>query len=294
MKKLTLLLLCLLLSGIHLYSQEQDSTAVVSPWKKVGVVGLNMSQVSLSNWSAGGDNSVAFDLNLAYSLDYTKNKHIWKSRIEMAYGLNNTSTNGVRKTNDKIYLMTNYGYNIAENLFLSAIGTFETQFANGYDYAASTTNPISRFMAPAYITAGLGITHKVDTWLTTVFSPIAWKGTFVNDDTLSAAGAFGVTPGEKFLSEFGGNLNVEFKKNIFENVLLYSRLNLFSNYLRNPQNIDINWDTQISMKVNKWLSATLQLSMIYDDDIKFDDGAGNKVAKLQFKEVLGIGIQVNF
>lgn len=82
-------------------------------WTGKGVAGLNLSQVSLSNWAAGGDGSVAFDVLLNYDLVYRRERHLWQNRLELAYGLNNTSSNGMRKTNDKIYLSSVYGYRIA-------------------------------------------------------------------------------------------------------------------------------------------------------------------------------------
>lgn len=286
-----ILLFAAALFAISAAAQERDTT-----WRHSGVAGLNMSQVSLSNWAAGGDPSIAFDLNFGYGLDYMKNKTLWANRLELAYGLNDTKANGTRKTNDKIYFMSNYGYRIAPKWYLSAILTFQTQFAKGYDYSKSATDYISKFMAPGYLSFGLGFLWTPNDWLRVNFSPATWRGTFVLDDKLSDVGAFGVKPGRKFRNEFGANILAEARLKLMQNVDLYSRLNLYSNYLDKPQNIDVQWDIQLSMKVNRWISANLTLNMLYDDDTRtFRNGnpqGGN--AKLQLKETLGVGLQVMF
>ena len=291
MKKYLLSIFMILMVVLSVSAQQTDTTY----WKKAGVAGINMSQVSLSNWSAGGDGSIAFDANFTYSFDYNRDKQMWTNRLELAYGLNNTETNGTRKTNDKIYLASTYGYKIAKNWYASAFVNFQTQFAKGYNYSVSDEVPISKFMAPGYLSAGLGFTWTPKTWFKATFSPVTWRGTFILDDALSDIGAFGVDPGKKFMNEFGANIMAEAKFKLMENIGIYSRLDLFSNYLEKPQNIDIKWDIQVNMKVNKWISANLTLNMIYDDDTKTvkDDGTLGG-AKLQFKEVLGVGLQVTF
>jgi Protein of unknown function (DUF3078). len=282
------LLICL---STALSAQEQKDTTY---WKTAGVAGINMSQVSLTNWAAGGDASVAFDLNFSYGFDYNKDKRMWSNRLELAYGLNNTTSNGTRKTNDKIFFTSNYGYEISNNLYLSAALTFNTQFAEGYNYGVSTTDYISTFMAPGYLSFGPGLTWTPKSWFKASISPATWRETFVLDDALSALGAFGVDPGKKMRAEFGGNLTAEVTHEFLPNMTLYTRLNLFSDYLGKPQNIDIRWDTQVNMKINKWFSANLQLNMIYDDDTIITDKNGNSGPRVQFKEVLGVGLQVNF
>ncbi len=263
-------------------------------WQSDGTFSVNTSQVSLTNWSAGGDASVAGDVGFIYSLNYRKAKNLWQNRLELGYGLNNTETNGLRKTNDKIYFNSMYGYKLAEHWYATAFVNFRTQFAKGYDYKVSTTKFISRFMAPGYLSAGLGVTWVPNKWFSATFSPATWRGTFVTNDELSEQGAFGVTPGKHLFSEFGGDLKLEAQYEFLPNMTVYSRLEFFSNYLKKPQNIDVRWDTQLTMKINKWFSAGLNLNLIYDDDVKFTRADGTKVARLQFKEVLGVGFMAAF
>lgn len=265
-----------------------------SSWIYGGNSGLNLSQVSLSNWASGGENAIGFDALFNYSADYKHNKHLWQNRIEMAYGLNQTETNGTKKTNDKIYLSSTYGYEMTKNLYLSALLNFNTQFAKGYDYKTEPRTYISRFMSPGYLTTGLGITWNPKAWVTATLSAISWRGTFVDSKILSDEGAFGVEPGDHLFSEMGGNLKVEVKYEFLKNMTIYSRIDLFSNYLEDPQNVDIRWDLQLNMTVNKWFSANITTNMIYDNNTKIAQKDGSKGARLQFKESLGIGFQVTF
>ncbi len=268
-----------------------DSTA----WTGVGMLSINASQMSLTNWAAGGDNSVAGTAAFTYSLDYQHDRTLWMNRVELGYGLNRTETNGVRKTSDKIYLNSMYGYMIVRHWYASFYVNFQTQFANGYNYSASRTVPISRFMAPGYLTLGPGVTWMPNKWFIAMLSPASWRGTFVCDDILSSHGAYGVTPGKKLYSEFGADLKLIARFDPMQNVSVYSRLEFYSNYLDKPQNIDIHWDTQVTLKVNKWLSANLSFSMVYDDNVRFIDKPGSKpVPKLQFKEVFGLGFMATF
>lgn len=281
----------MVLAAVTLSAQETEKT---SNWKSVGMAGLNLNQSTFLNWSAGGDPGIAFDASFNYSLDYKKDNHIWTNRLELAYGLNETRAKGTQKTNDKIYFASNYGCNIAKNLYASVLVSFNTQFDKGYDYEKDPENYISTFMAPGYLSGGLGLTWNALKWLTVTYAPASWRGTFVIDKKLSDAGAFGVKAGERLLNEFGSNLKIEVKTPVWHNITLYSRLEFYSNYLHNPQNIDIKWDTMINLKINKWLSANLNVNLIYDDDTKFLQDDERMIPKFQLKEVLGVGIMFSF
>ena len=278
-------------SGSSLLSAQ---TPKDSAWTMGGNIGLKLSQASFTNWATGGNNAFAFDLQGMCMADYKYNKHLWTNRLELGYGMTNTKADGTRKTSDKIYLNSNYGYQVAKELYVSGFLNYQSQFAYGYDYSTSTSRLMSRFMAPGYLMTGAGITWIPNKYFTTVFAPAAWRGTFVLDDALSARGAYGVEPGEHLLSEFGANLKLEGKYDIMKNINIYSRLDLYSNYLRKPQNIDVNWEVQLTMTINKWFSANLTTNLVYDDDIKIMLADGREVKRIQFREILGVGLQYNF
>ena len=265
-----------------------------SVWITNGYAGLKLTQVSFTNWATGGDNAFAFDLQGTYQADYKHNKHIWQNRIELSYGLNKTKSEITKKTSDKIYLNSNYGYEIYKRLYLSALLNFQSQFTRGYDYGVNPDVYVSQFMAPGYLMTGIGLTWIPNKFFTAVLSPAAWRGTFVLNDRLSDEGAYGVKPGKKLLSEFGANLKLEGRYEFLKNMTLYSRLDLYSDYLRKPQNVDVNWEVQINILINKWFSTTLTTNMVYDDDVKITLSDGRKVKRVQFKELLGVGVQFNF
>lgn len=291
-----------LLSATSISAQEKAP----SPWTKAGFVGLKFTQSSFTNWAAGGENALALDAQFTYQADYKNEKHLWQNRVELNYGFNQIGDAPLKKTTDKIYLNSNYGFQIEKSLYLSAFLTYQSQFSNGYQYGSDNERTfVSRFMAPGYVSAGLGITWTPAPIVSAVFTPVTWKGTFVLDDALARQGAFGVEEEKNVLNEMGANLKVELNYDVMKNVNLYSRLNLFSDYMRGKEarNIDVSWDVQINMTINKWLSASVSTNLVYDNDIKFaydkKDADGNiigqgKCAKVQFKEVLAIGLQYNF
>ena len=280
--------------GVGTVSAQTETAEGTSPWTREGNLGLKLTQVSLTNWAAGGDNSVAFDFQGAYQANYKKGKHLWTTRLELAYGLNRTGEDGTKKANDKIYLNSNYGYSIAKSWYASAFATFQTQFSPGYDYSISKDISVSEFMSPAYLTTGLGFTYEPNKIFTVVLSPASWRGTFVLNDRLSDEGAYGVDPGKHLLSSFGANLKGEVRYEFMKNMTVYSRLDLYSDYLHKPQNIDVNWEVQINMAINKWFSTTLTTNLVYDDDVKIAQKDGTKGPRVQYKEILGVGLQFNF
>ena len=222
--------------------------------------------------------------------NYKKDKISWENSLDMGYGLLKEQDNDAVKSNDKLDFSSKFGIKKTEKLYFSTLFNFKTQFAPGYKYP-NTTDAISRFLAPAYLTLSVGFDYKPNKEFSVLLSPLTGKMTVVNDDALSAAGAFGVDPGKTIRMEVGSFVKMELKTEIMKNVSLHSKLDLFSNYLNNPENIDINWDVLINMKINDYLSANLITNLIYDDDIKAGPGEGPKV---QFKEMFGVGLSLKF
>ena len=262
-------------------------------WERKGITAFNLSPASLCSWAAGGESALGLDALLNYSADFKKERHLLNNRLELAYGLNRTESNGTRKTNDKIYLSSTYGYQMAKNFYLSGLLTFQTQFAKGYNYEVSRDSFISKFMAPAYLMIGAGVTWTPKPYFTATFSPASWRGTFVANNRLSDAGAFGVKKGKHLLSEFGANLKAEVQYEFLKNMTIYSRVDLYCNYLDQPQNIDVRWDVLLNMKINNWFSTNLTTNLIYDNDVKITQKNGSAGPRVQFKEILGVGLQFN-
>lgn len=292
MKHTLTLLVCLPLLAIA----QSDSTKA---WKTGGLLGLNFTQSAYSNWSSGGQNAVSGTILVNFFSKYKTEKEVFDSKIDLAYGRVQVGTEN-RKSEDKIDMSMKYGrHAFGKKWFYSFLFNFKSQFDNGYDYP-NDTNITSHFLAPAYLNYGLGLDYKPYDYLSIMIAPLSAKTTVVNDTRLSNAGAFGVDSGKMFRHEFGGSVTIEFSKELGKNIKLTTSLELFSNYLDSPQNVDVNWETMLVLKVNKYISATLSTELIYDDDthIAYDkDGDGVKESdgpKIQFKEVLGIGFSYKF
>lgn len=263
-------------------------------WKLKGVTGLNASQTALSNWSAGGENSIAGTLYLNGELSKKTGNWLWLNTLALEYGLTNTKSLGTQKVSDKIDFSTQLGYSINNKWYYTMMGSFVSQFYKGYNYP-DKSEYISNFMAPGYSNVSLGIEYRPNDNYSAYLSPIAGKLTFVCDDRLSSEGAFGVDPGDKFRAELGAYLKLRAKKTLMQNVELISTADFFTAYDKSFGNVDINWDVLINMKINKFLSANINTTLKYDDDTKYISKDGTKKgARVQFKETIGLGLAYNF
>lgn len=284
-------LIVALFASAALTSAYAQADTIPSNWKLKAIYGLNGTQSSFVNWNAGGRNNIALLGYVAASAKYEKNNLKWDNDFGAALGgmqyLDNSTGNDLQKTDDRLELATNLGYRLKENYFLSLLGSFRTQFIEGFDGDGLRT---STFMAPGYVNLSLGIDYTPNDNFSAFLSPLASKMTFVTDPTLSDAGSFGVDPGDVFRGEFGAYFKMKYNKELFKNIEMKSKLELFSNYIENPQNIDVNAEVLFSFKVNSWFSASLLWNLIYDDDIRITDVNGNTGPRTQFKSVLGLGV----
>ena len=292
MKKSLILGLTLAIASMG-YAQDKEEDNKV--WTIKGVAGLNASQTSFVNWSAGGDNTVALNAFFNVGAHYKKGKYVWDNDLSAEYGSTYTKSNSWVKSVDKFEFSTKFGYEIANKWYLSALADLKTQFDKGYKNP-NDDNYISKFFAPAYSNLSLGFDYKPYSNLSVYMSPITAKMTFVADSYLSDLGAFGVDKGDRFRIEAGAYSKVSYTKEIMKNVTLISKLDLFTAYDKSFGNVDINWENVINMKVNKFLSANIHTNLLYDNDIKEYDAEGNRSsgAKVQFKEMIGVGISYNF
>ena len=302
MKRITTIVIAVAIAGS---TMAQSSAPVDTSWKKGGMGSINFNQVALSNWAAGGENSMSGAAFLSLFANYAKDRLSWDNQLDLAYGLLKSGDAKVRKNEDKIDLNSKVGYKVSANskFYYTFLFNFKSQFANGYDYKNDTLlkYPISKFLAPGYLLYSIGIDYKPDDAFRLYLSPLTGRTIIVNDDMLSQAGAFGVDPGKKSLTQLGAYLRAMYKKDVFTNVNFQTKLELFSNYLDNPQNIAVNHEILIAMKVNKFITANIGTQMIYDDIIPvtvIKETSGVKEAKtgprLQFKEVFGIGLSYKF
>ncbi|NJO88824.1 MAG: DUF3078 domain-containing protein, partial [Chloroflexia bacterium] len=261
-----ILLLCLL--TLPIFAQEESAVDSTLGWTYPSLINVTVSQVSFSNWAAGGENSYSINGLTVLGADRKGKKSIWENDLSLAYGVMKQGENELRKTDDNIELSSKYGYKASKDWYYSGLLQFKSQFAEGfkYDDDAGTKTKLSEFMSPAYLNLSIGMTYQPSKVFSLFIGPISGRSTFVMDDTLSAAGAFGVEPGENIRNEFGGTLKAELNKDIVKNVNMTTKLELFSNYAEKPGNVDWDWQFLLTMKVNKLLSANINLHLIYDDD----------------------------
>lgn len=299
--------LALLLSIVNTQGQL-DTT-----WRSGGLGGLNFNQVALSNWAAGGESSLSLGIVSNLFANYKDSVKTWDNTLDLGYGIIRTSGN-LRKNDDRIDLLSKFGRAaFAKNIYYAALVNFKTQFAPGYAYPDDST-VTSRFLAPAYIIASVGLDWKPKDYMSFYLSPATGKTTIVLDQNLADAGAYGVEPavfdtagnkvsnGHLVRNEFGAYFAFNFNKAVWENVSLSTRFTLFSNYTDHPENIDVNWDMLIGMKINKFLVASITTSLIYDHDIPvpiFEELNGVKTQvgtgpRTQFKEVFALGLSYRF
>lgn len=281
-------------------------------WEKGGTFSLKGSQTSFTNWAQGGINSVAINSSLHLFAKYNKDKHSWESEFFADLGTLKQGNKGFRKADDRIELVSKYGYKASEKWNYAALFNFKTQFADGYKYDDNDSAIYtSTFLSPAYLNLSLGMDYKPNKNFSFFVSPITAKFTYVSDTVLANAGAFGLDPAtidsdgarqssDQLRSEAGAFIKIAYQRDLMENVNLNTKLELFSNYFNNPENVDINWEVMLNMKINDFLTAQVKTHFIYDDDIMIDidsDGDGvydKKGPRPQFMEFFGLGFMYNF
>lgn len=280
-----------------------DSAAKAKPklWTKGLTTQIGFSQISLTNWAAGGFGSIALNTYFNAFSNYKKDKHIWENKLQLGYGFIQSYEDGYKKSDDRIILDSKYGYKAVENLYFSAIFNARTQFTKGYD---SKNVMVSDFISPAYLSLGLGVEYKPYKNLSINFAPLTGKAVMVRDEELRVK--YG-NPADKFCKfELGAQVKVDGKIEV-DNFKVVSSLTLFSDYLNKPLNIKVYWDVNVDAKITKFFSVSLKTNLIYDDTIKFldktdkkgnviYDESGNtiKVPGVQFKELFSIGFSYTF
>jgi hypothetical protein len=307
--------LFLLLFSVSVFAQElttKKSTDTISHWTKKNKVGFDISEIAFVNWSAGGNSAISGLLKGDFSRIYSKGNQKWVNDLTIRYGLNKQDGHEMRKTDDAIQLNSTFGYrkDTITNWYHSAKFNFNTQFTNGYAYP-NTEKAISRLFAPAYAFLGVGAEnaskkkHRIF-----YISPFTFKTTLVLDQRLANQGAFGVAKavydtngtiisnGKQSKTELGFLFTSFYKKEIVKNIILVNRLVLYSDYINNFGNIDVDNDLVLDLVVNQYVRATIGARIIYDDDIKAKEEIGGKQVtvgpKMQLKQQLGVGLVYTF
>jgi len=265
-------------------------------WKKKGNFSLLFNQSNFNNWIAGGENNLSGNLSINYDFNYKKNDITWDNKVLASYGLLQTkNADFEKKTDDRFEFNSVYGKKAFGQWYYSLFLNFRTQFTKGYIYAkdvngAETRRENTNFLSPGYLTFGPGLFWKKNDNLKVNLAPLTSKLTFVDKSKTSISGYvegsyFGVDANKSMRYELGFYASGYYKLNLMANVSAENTLNLYTNYLENPQNIDIDYTLAVVMRVNRYLSTNLVVQTIYDD---------NAFRGLQTRQILGIGLNFGF
>lgn len=258
-------------------------------WFYYGQNNLVFNQSSFSNWNTGGNNNIGIIGKIRYNLSYKKDKHFLDNTLQLGYGFVASEGEASRKTEDYINLMTNYGYDIGKNFYLSTGFQILTQFSAGFNYT-TTPDPefndrISRFLSPGYLNAGLGISYNPGEDFQVIFRPLNGKFTFVTDPFLQKAGRYGFEKdGQSMRSELGALVNILYRIKIYKDINFTNQVNFFSNYVFHSERVDVAYNGTLNIRFNKFITTTVSLDLAYDHD---------QLQKLQMKQTLGVGFSYN-
>ena len=296
-------------------------------WTNSLKTNVSLGQTSLTNWAAGGDNTVSLAAFVDANANYKKNEMFWNNRLQLDYGFLYASSKPIiQKNTDRIYLESKWGYKTEamKNFYFSANYDFKSQFAPGYEYKTPSVEglenlpmkdkvqawmaarkPLSGILSPAYTNLALGIDWTPAKWLSVNFAPLTGGFVIVEDVRFRQSYSMplrqeweGITEGvptdgsqlRSARFEFGAQLKVDAKVNVNDNFSYSTQVVLFSNYLDKPQNLRVNWDNRIDWKLAKYFSFTVTTNLIYDDKVMiFSEKDGKTHQRIQFKESVAFG-----
>ena len=263
-------------------------------WRNGGFYSINISQGSLNNWAAGGDNfSLSINSLLSLYAFHKNGKHSWDNTFDFNLGYVNTTSLGSRKNDDRFDLLSKYGYAVTSYLNLSGLLNLRSQFFKGFIFPGNVKIFSSNFLAPGYLLISPGLDYKPTKNLTIFFSPATARLVIVRDSALSNKGLYGVNPGKKSALEFGSFATIGYLKEFNKFITYKGRLDLFSNYKKNPQNIDLFMSNLLNAKLGKVFTVSWSVDLIYDDNVRLF-GKIQRSAALQLKSLVGLGLTLKF
>ena len=290
----SLIFIFLIINVNHLFSQADTTSSVIHKlWKFDGTFAFTLNESTFTNWVAGGDNQISSTTMLKPHLTFDNKKWSWETNLDIRHGLQKIASGKPKKSDDVLRFETKVGKRISKNWKFSSLYTINTQARPSYD----GEKLVSAFMAPCYTNLSLGFDYNPTKSLSIYMTPANVRSTYVLNDTISARGDFGVTPGKKALVKFGPSIYVSYKDEVLKNILLDTKAGYFQNILDGLGDPVVNWDAVITMKVNKYIATSFTFALFYDKnstvDVKDADGVvTGKVAKIQFKQTFGFGLNL--
>ncbi|RZL20020.1 MAG: DUF3078 domain-containing protein [Pedobacter sp.] len=288
-------------TGTILYKPTPIAPLVLSEkinyWKTVTAIGIDLNQGQYSkNWKGGGVNNIAIGGLLNYKTVYSKESYSFTSEIRLEYGKVKNKDQLQKKTKDRIFWDNKANLQFSKSWFFYGAVTFESQFDRGFAYFKDDENVeqqslISKFMAPGYFTESIGFEYKPTNYFSTRFGTGTAKQTIILDTTVYNprfnGGYFGVdrTKNKNFRNELAFQITSQFDKQIFTNVGLYFRYNMFIPYDRPLDHVDHSLDVRLTSKINRFMNASLSGTAIFDKDAD---------KEIQARQNLSIGFGFTF
>ncbi len=302
-------------------------------WIRGGFVTANLSNATFSNWAQGGTNNTALIATASFFAIYNSKsgKDIWENYLNLAYGITRIGKSRIEdpddktkmvdnpfvKNEDKFVFLSKYGRKISDKLNYSALFTLNTQMAPGWGPkdVLRRDNHVSNFMAPGFGYVSVGLDYKPRSWVSIYFSPLTAKYTIVREQRLADMGLYGVRPaeyndfsdtiggkpprmtrhGQKFRTEFGWYVNISVLKDIAKNMNFQSMLEIFQNYkTMTVKQTDLNWQSTLNMKVNKYITVVLIYQMMWDYDVDTRSEEVGMQRNWQIKNFFGVGFSAKF
>lgn len=271
-------------------------------WTNGILTQVGFSQVSLTNWAEGGSANISLNGLIDANANYAKDKMIFENRLKVSYGFVQSFDKGTplnqqfSKSDDRIQLDSKWGWMLLDKLYFSALLNFRTQLSPTYEYVTDdagtvTRNTQSNFMAPGYLSLGVGVNYRPFNFLSFNISPATGNLVVVTDKLLRET--YGNDPDQAVRAEFGAQfkMDVNYAYKIFK---ISSALTLFSNYLNHPEHVQVYWDVDASLALTKILTLTVRTNLIYDENIKIADASGVEAPRVQFKEIVSLGLTWTF
>ncbi|MFO7754917.1 MAG: DUF3078 domain-containing protein [Bacteroidales bacterium] len=279
-------------------------------WKFLSEASFIFNQAMLSNWTKGGESNISTLLDITGNANYTnkEKKMVWNNQARIKFGLVTSSDNEniqIRKNIDQVDIISKFNNKAFGKFDFSATMLFQTQMAPGYKYPNDSVK-VSKFFNPASLTVGLGLDYKPNNKLSVNFAPLSYKATFVPDTAMIDPTNHGLRADQQSKHEPGLSAQINHRTTILEDIKLTNKVRLFTNYINNPLNVDIDWEMIATAKLNWYTDIRLNTHLIYDDDtlipvkdndgepVLDDEGNPKKVPMIQFKEMIGLSVIFRF
>ncbi len=273
-------------------------------WKKGGTAKIGFNSTQLTNWAAGGNNSNALSTLVSLFADYKSGLNNWNNKLDLAYGLlqnqDKSKPKNLRekfiKNDDRIQFLSKYSRDAFKNWKYAAFGEARTQFVNGFQDPYKDSGLTSTFLSPLYGELGIGMDYGKDTKTSkfaVLIAPIGAKATHVGFTSLRPL-YFKENLDKSTRWELGAFLKAAFSADITKELNFKTNLGLFTNYLKKPENVDVNWETLTSLQVGKYINLAYNSLLIYDDDVTLSKNDNTIGPGVQYRGIFAVGFTYKF